>query len=286
MSVKAQSWFEEVFHDHFAIGYRIEGHLHHSVSPFQTIDVCETSKYGKLLALDGAIMLTERDEHIYHEMLVHVPLLSHEDPKRILVVGGGDGGTVREVLQHDTVDQVDMVEIDEDVVKVCRRYLPALSGKLDDPRVKLFFQDAVEFVKGLDGVYDAALIDSTDPAGPGEVLFTEDFYRDVLRALKPGGVVALQSESPFSLEGEMGMIYRRLAAVFPYAAIYWAPIPCYPYGTWSFMFCSRDGQGPDIRRPEAAQKTESRCKYYNPDIHWAAFVLPNFMRDFLPEKKR
>ena len=278
MNENAQDWFTERVDDYFSIGYRVEQHLHHSQSPYQTIDVYQTARHGKLLALDGYIMLTERDEFFYHEMLVHVPLLSHREPKRVLVVGGGDGGTVREILLHDAVEKVDMVEIDEEVVKVSRRFFPGLSNKLDDPKVNLVFQDAVEFVKGIEAEYDVVLVDSTDPIGPGEVLFTKDFYGDILNALKPKGILAVQSESPFSLENELNMIYRRLDSVFPYAAIYWAPVPCYPPGMWSFTFCSKDGQKAEIRRPEAAETIEADSKYYTRDIHRAAFVLPNFMK--------
>lgn len=278
MNEDAQNWFTERVGDYFSISYKVEHHLHHSRSKYQTIDVYQTARHGKLLALDGCIMLTERDEFHYHEMLVHVPMLSHPNPKNILVVGGGDGGTVREILQHETIEKVDMVEIDEDVVKISRQFFPGLSCKLDDTKVNLFFQDAVEFVKGIEAEYDVILVDSTDPIGPGEVLFTKDFYCDIYRALKPDGILAVQSESPFSLENEIGLVYQRLRSVFPLAAIYWAPVPCYPHGTWSFTFCSRNGQKAEIRRPEAATTIEADTKYYNRNIHQAAFVLPNFIK--------
>lgn len=284
MPIGDQNWFSENVRDYFAISYRIQAHLHHSQSPYQTIDVYETVRYGKLLALDGCIMLTDRDEAIYHEMLVHIPMLSHQDPRRVLVVGGGDGGTVREVLRHDSVEKVDMVEIDEEVIKVCREYFPDISCRLDDPRVNLVIRDGIEFVKGIEVEYDVVLIDSTDPVGPGEVLFTDEFYQNVLRALKPGGLVALQSESPFGLEGQTETIYRRLRSIFPCTAVYWVSIPCYPPGTWSFTFCSKDGEKPVIRREAAARIIEGGCKYYTRKIHQAAFVLPKFMKEIGKEK--
>lgn len=280
MNDTKNTWFDERFQNASSIGYRINGRLHHSVSPFQTVEIYQTADFGNMLVLDGAIMLTEAHEFLYHEMLVHIPLLSHQAPEAVLVVGGGDGGTVREVLLHDTVKRVDMVEIDEEVVRVSRQYLPGLANKLDDPKVNLIIQDAVEFVKGLNQVYDVVLVDSTDPIGPGEGLFSRAFYTDVLNALKPGGLVAVQSESPFGLKKEPATIMEKMRSIFPLAKLYWGPIPCYPFGTWSFAYCSKDGAEPAVRRPQAAETLERSARYYNRDIHIAAFVLPNFMKGY------
>lgn len=280
MNMKDQEWFREIDQDSHALSYRIKKQLHHSVSRFQTIDVYETTAFGNMLVLDGCIMLTEAHEFLYHEMITHVPLLSHPKPQKVLVVGGGDGGTVREVLKHDVVVKVDMVEIDEEVVEVSRKYLPNTSGRLDDPRVTLIFQDAVEYVKGIENEYDVVLVDSTDPVGPGEGLFNRSFYQDVHKALKPDGIVTVQSESPFSLYEDVAVIQKKLRSVFPLVKTYLGPVPCYPYGTWSYTFCSRSGDEPELRRPDAAKLIEADCKYYNREIHNAAFVLPNFVREF------
>ncbi len=284
MSPDQLQWFDERFQNSSSIGYRILSRLHHSQSPFQTVEIYQTADFGNLLVLDGCIMLTEAHEFVYHELLVHIPLLSHPKPQTVLVVGGGDGGTVREILLHDTVTHVDMVEIDEEVVIVSRRYLPNLAGKLDDPRVHLKYQDAVEFVKGLENVYDVILVDSTDPVGIGEGLFTRAFYQDVLRSLKPGGLVAVQSESPFGVKGEVSAILGKMKSIFPLVRLYWGPIPCYPHGTWSFVFCSKESHGPKIARPEAAKRIESQAKYYNREMHAAAFALPNFMRQLADQE--
>ncbi|RJP76213.1 MAG: polyamine aminopropyltransferase [Candidatus Zixiibacteriota bacterium] len=273
-------WYIEKFQDASAIGYRITGRLYHAVSPYQTVEIYQTAEFGNLLVLDGAIMLTEAHEFIYHDMLVHIPLLSHPHPKRVLVIGGGDGGTIREVLRHDTVERADMVEIDEEVVKASRLHLPDLAGQLDDPRVRLKFQDAVEFVREISDEYDVVLVDSTDPIGPGEGLFSSAFYRDVLRALKADGIVAVQSESPFGTKGEVGAIQAKMKAIFPLVRLYWGPMPNYPFGTWTWTYCSKSGREPEIRRPEAAAAIEAEAKYYNRDIHRSAFVLPNFMRKY------
>jgi spermidine synthase len=274
------TWFDERFQNASGISYRINERLHHSVSPYQTVEIYQTADFGNMLVLDGAIMLTEAHEFLYHEMLVHIPLLSHPNPESILVVGGGDGGTVREILLHDTVKRVDMVEIDAEVVEVSRKYLPGLADKLDNPKVNLVIQDAVEFVKNLEQVYDLVLVDSTDPIGPGEGLFSSAFYMEVNKALKPGGMLAVQSESPFGLKKEPATIMAKMRSIFPLARLYWGPIPCYPFGTWSFAFCSKDGQEPKIRRPQAAETIEGSARYYNREIHRAAFVLPNFMKSF------
>jgi spermidine synthase len=280
MENKQTDWYIEKFQDASAVGYRIVKRLHHSRSPYQTVEIYQTADFGNMLVLDGAIMLTEAHEFLYHEMLVHIPLLSHPDPQTVLVVGGGDGGTVRELLWHDTIRRVDLVEIDEEVIRVSRKYLPGLAGKLDDRRVQVKIQDAVEFVKNLENVYDVVLVDSTDPIGPGEGLFSAEFYRNVHRALKPDGIVAVQSESPFGVKGETSVILKKMRSVFPLAQLYWGPIPCYPHGTWSFILCSKRGEKAEIRRQDAARGIEAGTKYYNRDIHRAAFVLPNFMRKF------
>lgn len=281
LNINDEKWFFEEDDGSTGFGYKIVEHLHHSQSQFQTIDVFKTAGHGNLLTLDGLVMLTEEHEYLYHEMLVHTPMLAHPQPRRILVVGGGDGGTVRELLIHGCVESVDMVEIDERVVEVSRKYLPGCAGWLDDPRVNLIFQDAVEFVKHAQAEYDVVLVDSTDPVGPGEGLFNKSFYQDVYKGLKPDGIVTVQSESPFNHDGDVPIIYKKLRSVFPLVKIYLTSIPCYPYGTWSFAYCSKNGLEPHIRRLDDARVIEKNCKYYNRDIHASAFVLPNFMREFI-----
>ncbi|MBU0520126.1 polyamine aminopropyltransferase [bacterium] len=271
-------WFKEITENATGVLYRITKKLHESQSQYQKVEMFETAAFGKLLALDGAVMLTEAHEFIYHDMLVHIPMLSHPEPKRVLIVGGGDGGTAREVLKHRTVETVDMVEIDVEVVEVSKRYLADLACKLDDPKLNLYIQDAIEFVHDKEDIYDVVLVDSTDPIGPGEGLFNRSFYRDVFNILKPDGIVAVQSESPFLLGREVPQIFTKLQSVFPLTRLYWAPMPCYPYGTWTFTYCSKSGMEPIIRRTDEAEEIEDECKYYNRKIHQASFVLPNFIR--------
>jgi spermidine synthase len=285
LNIDNEKWFFEEEDGSTGMAYKIVEHLHHSKSEFQTIDLFKTAGHGNLLTLDGLVMLTEEHEYLYHEMLVHVPMLSHPHPQRILVVGGGDGGTVRELLRHGCVESIDMVEIDEQVIEVSQQYLPDCSGGLDDPKVSIIVQDAIEFVKKVENDYDVVLVDSTDPVGPGEGLFNKSFYQDIRKALKPDGIVAIQSESPFNHEGDVAIIYRKLRSVFPLVRIYLAPVPCYPYGTWSFMYCSKDSREPDVSRPDDARIIEKDCKYYNCKIHRSAFMLPNFMKEFVTSGK-
>jgi len=276
-------WFKETTENATGVLYRLKKKLHESQSIYQKVEMFETAEFGNLLVLDGFIMLTEAHEFIYHDMLVHIPLLSHPNPRRVLIVGGGDGGTAREVLKHSTVDSVDMVEIDQEVIDVSKKYLPDVACKLDDPKLNLSVQDAVEFVKHKSELYDIVLVDSTDPIGPGEGLFNRSFYENVKRILKPEGILSVQSESPFLLSRQIPQIVNKLRAVFPLAKLYWAPMPCYPYGTWSFTYCSKSGIAPDIRRPDEAAEIEKQSRYYNREIHNAAFVLPNFIRTLVQE---
>jgi len=246
-------------------------------SEYQTLQVLETYDFGRILLLDGLVMLTERDEFVYHEMITHVPLNSHPGPKRVLVIGGGDGGTVREVLKHPQVREVTLVEIDRMVVEVSRQYLPGVSAGLDDPRTRIFYQDGVEFVAGEPpGSYDAILVDSTDPVGPAQALFSEDFFRDCFKALSPEGVFVTQSESPFQHLSFMVDTHRCMGKVFPGPSFYLAPVPTYPGGTWSFLLASKADSGSFPRRRDGANLP---TRYYNRGIHMACFEIPRFLEE-------
>ncbi len=188
-------WYTEKYDDVLGLTFKIKSMLHSEQSDFQKVEVIDTEAYGKMLLLDGLVMTTEKDEFFYHEMITHVPMLSHPNPERVLVVGGGDGGTVREVLNHPSVKEVVLCEIDKAVIDVSRKYLPSIAGKLDDNRVKINVEDAVEYMKRQKNTFDVILIDSTDPLGPGVGLFTKEFYTNVKNALKENGVMAAQSES-------------------------------------------------------------------------------------------
>lgn len=271
-------WITERHDETTGITVKVKNTLYHEVSEFQTIDILDTEAYGRMLLLDGMIMVTEKDEFIYHEMIAHVPMLSHPDPKRVLVIGGGDGGTVREVLKHPSVEKVILCEIDGLVIQASRTYLPSIAGKLSDARVDIEVADGVKFIANRKNEFDVILIDSTDPLGPGEGLFTETFYTHVMEALRPGGVMVAQSESPFADQREIGLMYNLLHKVFPVVTPYVGPIPTYPCGYWSWAYCSKDVKPTDFYNTAQAELIEKGTKYYNQAIHQACFAIPNFLK--------
>ncbi len=274
-------WFREVHKDGIAVGVRVTGYPYTAQTPFQRIDIIDTALLGKTLLLDGVFMLTDKDEFIYHDMLVHIPMFTHPEPRSVLIVGGGDGGSVREVVRHPSVERIEMVELDRMVVEACKTHFPALTCALDDPRLTIHYADGIEFVKGRHEEYDVILVDSTDPIGPAIGLFSESFYADCHRALKPGGVLTAQIGSPFFDAPEIKQILGNMAASFPIALPYTASVPTYPGGYWCFGIGSK---GPDPRKAPPRERYEAaagKFLYYNPEIHEASFVLPNYFREAL-----
>ena len=266
----------------FAKAIEKDKDLYSETSPYQKVDVFSSRAFGNVLTLDGLMMVTERDEFFYHEMIVHIPMLTHKNPKNILVIGGGDGGTVRELLKHKSVEHIDMVEIDGLVVEASKKFFPTVSNELNNPKVNVLIQDAVEFIKDKEDIYDIVLIDSTDPIGPGEGLFNEKFYNNVKRALKKGGIVTPQTEGPFAQSENMKKTYHLLRKVFKNVAPYCGPMPTYPGGYWSWGFCSDDVEIPfDCTKidEKRAQEIEKTCKIYNRMLHCAAFMVPNFVKE-------
>ena len=234
-------WYTEEHTKNVRFSIKVDKHLVSKQSEFQRIDVFESYEFGRFLTLDGFMMLTEKDEFIYHEMMVHVPMAVKPKVKKVLVIGAGDGGTVRELVKYETIEQIDMVEIDKMVVDVCREYLPITSNKLDDPRVNIFFEDGLKFVRSKVNEYDLILVDSTDPFGPGEDLFTREFYGNCFNALKENGIFVNQHESPYyKADAEATKrAHRQLKAVFPFATVYQLHIPTYPSGHWLFGFATK-----------------------------------------------
>jgi spermidine synthase len=276
-------WYTEKYDDVLGLTFKIKDVLHCEQSDFQKVEVIETVAYGKMLLLDGLVMTTEKDEFFYHEMISHIPMLAHSNPERVLVVGGGDGGTVREVLKHPSVKEVVLCEIDKAVIDVSIKYLPSIAGKLNDSRVTMNIEDAVEYMKRQKNNFDVVLIDSTDPLGPGVGLFTEDFYTNVKNALKKDGVIALQSESPIMNKKELGLISELLKKVFPIVKTYVSPMPTYPGCFWSWTFCSESVNPLEIADDSRAEAIEKQAKLYNRDYHKSVFTLPTFMRDIVKQ---
>lgn len=277
-----EKFYKEITPAGFGIAIKVKEVLFSDQSPFQKVKIIDTdSALGKILTLDDLMMTTEGDEYFYHEMISHIPMMSHKCPKSVLVIGGGDGGTVREVLKHSTVERVVLCEIDGMVIDACKKYLPTIAGKLEDPRVEVLVEDAIEYIKKKENEFDIVLIDSTDPMGPGEGLFTEEFYTNVKKSLKKGGIVAAQSESPVVNKEEIKKMYTLLKKVFPITSTFTSPIPTYPGGYWAWAFCSEEVQPLSYIDEKRCEEVTKTCKIYNKEYHLARFALPNFLKELL-----
>ena len=244
----------------------------------------ECEEFGRFLTLDGYMMLTERDEFIYHEMMVHVPLaVLGEKIKKVLVIGGGDGGCVRELCRYQHIEHIDLVEIDERVVAVCKEYLPGVACSLDDPRVHILYQDGLKYIRRIEDEYDLIIIDSTDPFGPGEGLFTMEFYGNCYKALKEHGVLVNQHESPFYKGDALACqrAHRNIVHSFELSRLFQAHIPTYPSGHWLFGFSSRGVHPVRDLNPDWWNSLGLETKYYNTNLHKGAFYLPNYVQKLL-----
>jgi spermidine synthase len=277
-------WFEEKFGLELAANRRIKikRTLWGERSPFQHIEVLETKGLGRMLVLDGIIMLTEFDEFAYHEMIVHVPFMTHPRPRDVLVIGGGDGGTVREILKHPSVEMVHLCEIDRRVVEVCKEHLPSLASALDNPRVTCFFEDGADFVAGRKNAYDVIIVDSSDPVGPAQVLFKEPFYQNLHACAKEDGIVVTQGESFHYHTDLIAQVLDFALKIFPICSYYHTLVPTYPSGLIGFTFCSKHYD--PLQEPDAKRATSLKnLRYYSPAVHKAAFVLPEFVKQCLPQ---
>ncbi len=264
-----------------ALSLRIKAKLHEEQSPYQRIAVYETESFGRLLTLDGLVMVTQRDNFIYHEMMAHPALFTHPHPRRVLIIGGGDCGTLREVLRHESVELAEQVELDERVTRVAERFFPELCEANSDPRARFHFTDGIRWVAETERVYDVIIVDSTDPVGPAAGLFSEGFYRDCLARLGPQGILVAQSESPLFHAGLIRSMHERLrAAGFLDVATLHFPQCTYPSGWWSAtMACKDDTLG--RFREEDAHAKPFPTRYYNAAVHRAALACPEFLLERL-----
>ncbi len=269
-------WWTEHQTPGLRLGLRCSEVIESRQSPYQHVAIYQTEQYGRLLALDDMVMTTEADEFVYHEMLCHPAMAVARHPRRILIVGGGDGGAVREALRHPTVEHVVLAELDGDVIDVCRKHLPTIAGRLNDRRVELRVGDGVAYMAAAPaGSFDVILVDAPDPIGPAEGLFGEHFYTEAARVLSPGGVLAAQTECPF-LHGELiARVQQSLRGHFPCVGLYWAVIPTYPGAMWTFSIASA-AAGTILDDPGAVDVAGTR--YWTPDVHRSAFALPPFVR--------
>ena len=274
-----QKYYKEITPSGFGISIKLKDVLFSDKSDFQKVEILDSaSVLGRILTLDDLMMTTEGDEFFYHEMITHIPMMNHKCPKSVLVIGGGDGGTIREVLKHKTVEKVVLCEIDNMVIEASKKYLPTIACKLDDPKVEIRVEDAIEYIKDKKKEFDIILIDSTDPLGPGVGLFTEEFYTNIKEALKDNGIVAAQTESPIVNKKEIKNIYSLLKKVFPIVKSYTSPVPTYPGGYWAWAFCSQTVEPLSYIDSERCEEITKSCKIYNKEYHQARFALPNFLK--------
>lgn len=278
MEPKLDLWVEEQQTENMTIACRISSILHREKTPFQTLAVVDTLQYGRMLLLDNIIQTTVADEFVYHEMITHVALNTHPAPKRALVIGGGDGGAVREIVKHDSIEKVVHCEIDGAVIEASKKFLPEISCALDNPRVEIIIDDGIKHVRENKNKYDIIIVDSTDPIGPAKGLFSVDFYKDINEALTDDGIFVAQTESPFLNSDLIPRLYRDIAGIFPVTRLYLANVPTYPGGLWSFTMGSKKY---DPLKVDQKKIPDMNTRYYSPAIHQACFVLPPFVQELL-----
>lgn len=276
-------WYSELHTKHVKLSIQVDKQLYSAKSEFQRIDVFQSKEFGRFLTLDGFMMLTQKDEFIYHEMIVHVPMAVHPDPKNVLIIGGGDGGAARELAKYDCIQSIDVVEIDEAVVSVCKEFLPQTACGFEDERVTLHYQDGLKFIRKYENYYDIIIVDSTDPFGPGEGLFSKEFYGNCYKALKADGIMVNQHESPFYKEDALAMkrAHKRIVESFPISRVYQAHIPTYPSGHWLFGFASKTYHPVTDLNEVKWNALGMKTGYYNTKLHAGAFALPNYVWEML-----
>jgi spermidine synthase len=274
----AGNWFCEENTPGYSVQWRIQQLLHQEKTPFQDLIIADLTEWGRTLILDGAVQYTERDEFIYHEMIAHIPLMSHPDPNEVLIIGGGDGGTLREVLKHRRVKRVDLVEIDQRVVEISQAYLPGAARGFEDNRACLHIADGIKFVRETAKKYDVILVDSSDPVGPAIQLYSHSFYEDIYQALADDGMLVAQSESPLFYPQIFDTVVSNLRGIFPLIRVYLAVVPTYVSGFWSFTAASKCH---DPLHLADDRDIIDGLKYYNRNIHQAAFSLPQFILERL-----
>lgn len=271
-------WVTEYQTENLSIGCRAVKTLYREKSQFQDIMVVDTLQFGRMLLLDGIIQTNVVDEFVYHEMITHVGLNTLEKPRKVLVIGGGDGGSIREILKHPSVEKAVLVEIDGKVIEASKMFLPEISVALDDPRAEVVVDDGIKHVKENSNTYDMIIVDSTDPIGPAVGLFGAEFYRNVYDALTENGLFVAQTESPFFNKDLITRITGDIRSIFPVTRLFLASIPTYPGGLWSFTMGSKKNDPLEV---DIAGFAKIETKYYNPEIHRSAFVLPQFVKELV-----
>ena len=278
-------WFSEFHTPDVQHSIRVDRHLYSGKSEFQQIDVFDTPEFGRVLALDGSVMLTERDEFIYDEMMTHIPMAVHPNIRDILIIGAGDGGVVKEIMRYDQVRRVDLVEMDPAVVEICREYLPENASRLDDERVHIFYDNALRYIRRCKDQYDLIIVDSSDPFGPSEGYYTREFYGICYNALREDGIMVNQQGSPFFRHDaeELQKSHKHIACTFPVSRVYQAHIPTYAAGYWLFGFASKKYHPIDDLDAKRWKALGLETKYYTTRLHVGAFYLPAFLEKLMED---
>lgn len=272
-------WVDEVYQGIVRTSFKLKRRLFKGKSPFQTVEVVETAGHGRLLLIDGMTMVSERDEFVYHEMIAHPALFLHPKPRRVLVIGGGDGGTVREVLKHRSVESCTLVEIDGLVVEASRRYIPRTAGALSDKRARVLIEDGVKFVAQTEERFDVVIVDSTEPFGPAKELFGPAFYKNVKRILTDDGIVASQAGSPFYEIATIKSLFRITRKIFPVVEVCLFNNLTYPGGLWAFTVATKGLHPVKDLAASRIRTAKMRLRWYNAGVHAACFALPNFLKE-------
>ncbi len=271
-------WYTEYQTKSLGITCKTTKTFHTEKTEYQDMALIETEQFGKMLVLDGTVQTTIGDEFVYHEMITHVPLCTHKNPKKALVIGGGDGGAIREIIKHPSIEKAVLVEIDGRVVEISKQYLPEISCALDDSRVEVCVTDGIKYVQDHKNEFDVIMVDSTDPVGPAVGLFQIDFYKSIFEALKDDGIFVAQTESPFFHKELIKGVFNDVKSLFPITRLYTCSIPTYPSGYWSFTMGSKKY---DPIETDVSQLPNMETKYYCPEIHKSVFALPKFVADII-----
>jgi len=271
-------WYTEFQTPAVGITCKTKKTYHTEKTQYQDLALIETEQFGRMLVLDGTVQTTIEDEFVYHEMITHVPLFTHKNPKKVLVIGGGDGGTIREIIKHPSVEKAVLCEIDEKVIEVSKKYLPEISCALGNDKVVVKVGDGIKYVHEHKNEFDVIIVDSTDPVGPAEGLFAVDFYKAISEALKEDGIFVAQTESPFFHKDLIKKVYKDVKSIFPIARLYTCAIPTYPSGYWSFTMGSKKY---DPLETDINTITDMNTKYYCKEIHKSVFALPKFVADLV-----
>lgn len=277
-------WFTETLYTDVKAGYLRNKPIYKKNSPLQKLEIFDNRGLGRILALDNIVQTTEKDEFIYHEMLSHVPLLSHKSPKKVLIIGGGDGGILREVLKHK-IEKAALVEIDKNVIELSAKYLPKISkNSFRNKKAEVIIKDGAEFVKTTRDKYDIIIIDSSDPIGPARILFQKEFYKNISRIMNKDGIMARQCGSSFFQSKELRDNFKTAKKIFAYTSVYLAAVPTYVGGFFSLLFCSKTIDPSKINKKNLSKRISRlnlKTKYYNPEIHTASFSLPNYIKEII-----